>query len=401
VSRETVIQDLKKYRQKHPNEAGVVDRLVEFVREQEDCFERSLLQGHVTGSVWLVDPSGLNVLLTHHRKLNKWFQLGGHVDGNSNVLEAARREAEEESGLQHLSVIEPGIFDIDIHLIPGRKLEPEHYHYDIRYAFQALGSTEYHVSAESLDLKWVPIDQIREYTTEESMLRMAEKWKATQTMNSQQTQAEILESIIRARKTDKITCEIEDRRPVPDERQKHGKATVLHSLEVAGWAPFHYPSNDKNIHEPWRAYVLWDDEVSQLLRELTNEHRFKQSKLQKLTAACSALVLVTWIPEQRAEIKEENRNKINEENLAAAAAMVQNFLLMLTAHGMSNYWSSGGDLGKSDVFEILGIPKQQRLIAAVFIEYNDMKNLQPHKTCAPGKHRDKRSTNWIQQTRIH
>ena len=178
MSRESIIQDLETYRLKYPDEAGVVDRFIEFVSVYEDCFERSLLEGHITGSAWLVDPSGGNVLLTHHRKLNKWFQLGGHADGNSNVLDAAKREAEEESGLKKLSVIDQGIFDIDIHLIPGRKLEPEHFHYDIRYAFRALGSTEYSVSAESLDLRWVPINKIQDFTTEESMLRMARKWIA-------------------------------------------------------------------------------------------------------------------------------------------------------------------------------------------------------------------------------
>jgi len=180
MSRERIIQDLKNYQLKYPNEASVVDRFVEFVNKHEDCCERSLLEGHVTASAWLVNRSGNHVLLTHHRKLNKWFQLGGHTDGNTNVLEAAKREAEEESGLNHLSVIMPAIFDIDIHLIPDRESEPEHYHYDIRYALQALGSTDYSVSAESLDLKWVPIGQIREYTTEKSMLRMAQKWKDLQ-----------------------------------------------------------------------------------------------------------------------------------------------------------------------------------------------------------------------------
>lgn len=155
----------------------MVDRFVGFVLEHEDCFERTLLQGHITGSAWVVDPSGSKVLLTHHRKLNKWLQLGGHADGHSNVLEVAKREAEEESGLKELSVIESGIFDVDIHVIPARKLEPEHFHFDIRFAFQAMGDTDYAVSAESLDLKWVPIDQIRDYTTEASMLRMAQKWK--------------------------------------------------------------------------------------------------------------------------------------------------------------------------------------------------------------------------------
>lgn len=219
-------------------------------------------------------------------------------------------------------------------------------------------------------------------------------------MNHQQNQPEILESIIRARKTDKITCAIEDRRPVPAEIQLEYNKIVLHSLEVAGWAPFHYPSNDKNIQEPWRAYALWDEDVSELLRELTNKDRFRQSKLQQLTAACSALVLVTWISEDRMDIKEENKTKINEENLAATAAMVQNFLLMLTAHGMSNYWSSGGDLGKPEVFKLLGIPDGQRLMAAVFIEYKEMNQLQASRTCAPGKHRDKRSTRWIQPVRV-
>lgn len=177
MNRENVIQDLIKYRLKHPNEASVVDRLIQFVSEHEDCFERNLLQGHVTGSAWVVDRSGTNVLLTHHRKLNRWLQLGGHADGNSNTLEVAKREAEEESSLKGLSVVGSGIFDVDIHLIPGREREPEHFHYDIRYAFRALGGSKYSVSAESLDLKWIPISQISDFTQEESMLRMAQKWK--------------------------------------------------------------------------------------------------------------------------------------------------------------------------------------------------------------------------------
>src|SRR5688500_13307290 len=70
-----------------------------FVRSTPAGFGRSHTLGHITGAAWLVDAEGRRVLLTHHRKLNKWLQLGGHADGEADVRAVALREAEEESGL--------------------------------------------------------------------------------------------------------------------------------------------------------------------------------------------------------------------------------------------------------------------------------------------------------------
>jgi 8-oxo-dGTP pyrophosphatase MutT (NUDIX family) len=64
-----------------------------------DPFTRERLEGHFTGSAWLVSGDGLRVLLTHHRKLGRWLQLGGHADGDRDLARVALREAEEESGL--------------------------------------------------------------------------------------------------------------------------------------------------------------------------------------------------------------------------------------------------------------------------------------------------------------
>ncbi len=151
-------------------------RVLEFVREHPDCFERSLAAGHVTGSAWIVDAARTHALLTHHAKLGLWLQPGGHCDGDSNVLRVALREAAEESGLTELAPLLGGaIFDVDAHEIPARKNEPAHVHYDIRYALRADRSRPLQISAESRDLRWVPLDEIAGLNTDESVLRMVRK----------------------------------------------------------------------------------------------------------------------------------------------------------------------------------------------------------------------------------
>ena len=148
----------------------------EFALAHRDCFERSCVPGHFTGSAWLVDANGARVLLTHHRKLNRWLQLGGHADGDPNLARVALREAEEESGLHDLEV-EPGIFDLDRHEIPARANEPAHWHYDVRFVVHALGSDAFTISDESHALAWREIaDLAAGSSVDESVQRMARKW---------------------------------------------------------------------------------------------------------------------------------------------------------------------------------------------------------------------------------
>jgi len=149
-----------------------------FLDEAERPFDREHVPGHFTGSAWLVSADGEKVLLTHHRKLNRWLQLGGHADGDSDLAAVALREAHEESGLTRLRV-EPDIFDVDRHWIPERKNEPGHWHHDVRYVVWAMADEAFVVSDESLELAWVPIRTLAEASdTDESLRRMAHKWLA-------------------------------------------------------------------------------------------------------------------------------------------------------------------------------------------------------------------------------
>jgi len=177
MNRKPLLEKLAAYQPFEDSDKGARQRLTDFVNEHSDCFERSLKVGHVTGSVWLVDDTGQNVLLTHHRKLNIWIQLGGHCDGESDTVAVALREAQEESGIMALKVLSEDIFDLDIHPIPARGDEPEHFHYDVRYVIQTQGNTNFVVSEESHDLAWIPIEKLSDYSQETSMLRMGRKWQ--------------------------------------------------------------------------------------------------------------------------------------------------------------------------------------------------------------------------------
>jgi len=128
----------------------------------------------VTGSAFVLSPDRQAVLLTHHRKLNRWLQLGGHCDGIADARFVAMKEAYEESGLARVRLLSQDVFDVDIHEIPARDPEPAHLHYDVRYLMVAeAGSVS--VSSESLDLAWVPLADLERYSKADSVLRMRDR----------------------------------------------------------------------------------------------------------------------------------------------------------------------------------------------------------------------------------
>jgi 8-oxo-dGTP pyrophosphatase MutT (NUDIX family) len=156
-------------------EALAVDETIAFVEANPDCLLRTCAPGHLTGSSWIVSPDRRRTLLTHHRKLGKWLQLGGHADGDPDILAVALREAREESGLSHLRIVSPALFDVDRHWIPARGAEPGHWHHDLRFLIEADPAEPLTLSSESKELSWVDVAAVGALNPDESLARMVRK----------------------------------------------------------------------------------------------------------------------------------------------------------------------------------------------------------------------------------
>jgi 8-oxo-dGTP pyrophosphatase MutT (NUDIX family) len=173
-TRADLIRFFSEYKSAYTEESGFISDFLNLLKAP-DCYERTHLPGHITGSAWITTPERDHVLLVHHAKLNRWLQPGGHADGDENVLRVASREAEEETGLKNFRIVSELPFDVDIHLIPQRKDFPAHHHYDIRFLIEASRDEKIIVSEESHDVKWIELTELESYTTEKSVLRMKAK----------------------------------------------------------------------------------------------------------------------------------------------------------------------------------------------------------------------------------
>ena len=157
-------------------EVPMLARIIEFITDEPDCFQRELLKGHITASALITNEENTAVILLHHKKLNIWVQPGGHADGDSNVLGVALKEALEETGLETLYPLSQDIFDVDIHWIPEGKV-PGHWHYDIRFILQASADSSIVSNDESLSVIWAKPADVLKRTQEKSMLRLIKKWQ--------------------------------------------------------------------------------------------------------------------------------------------------------------------------------------------------------------------------------
>lgn len=198
---------------------------------------------------------------------------------------------------------------------------------------------------------------------------------------------------IRSRKTLKLRVNPEN--PLPVSKGEDFKKTIEEIIELAGKAPFHYESDERQRSnklagvEPWRFHILDGKNCRSFLRDLNQDKPMKAPEgIRQMLASADALILTTWLPERsRKQSRRFYPNLKNMEHIAASGAAIQNLLLAATSRGINVYWSSGGIIRKSKALEYLGIPKHEILLGAVFLFPDEFPEETETKT---GKNADKR-----------
>nr|WP_219636627.1 NUDIX hydrolase [Streptomyces sp. AJS327] len=137
-----------------------------------DAMWRSCAAGHLTASALVVDPERERVVLTLHRKLRLWLQMGGHCEpGDRSLAGAASREAAEESGIAGLRLLPGGPVRLDRHHTPCA------WHLDVQYAALAPSGAVAEISEESLDLRWYAYEEVAA-VADDSVVRLLEATRA-------------------------------------------------------------------------------------------------------------------------------------------------------------------------------------------------------------------------------
>lgn len=137
-----------------------------------DGMWKACADGHVTASALVIDPSRERVLLTLHKKLRMWLQMGGHCEPVDETLaRAALREGTEESGIAGLALLAAWPRAVDRHHTPCA------WHLDVQYAAVAPPGAVEAISDESLDLRWFPYAEVAD-VADDSVVRLLEATRA-------------------------------------------------------------------------------------------------------------------------------------------------------------------------------------------------------------------------------
>lgn len=180
-----LVAALERHRGSEPREENDRIRMIAFARSHPDPFDRTTPEGHFTGSGLVMSEDGTAVLLLHHSKLRLWLQPGGHGEpGETRGESVAAREVTEETGLSpklHPTAGRP--FDVDIHKIPARIVDPEHEHLDLRYLFVADPAEPLRMEAPEAGtdsiagplLRWFEVDEALAMDLDPGLKRMIRK----------------------------------------------------------------------------------------------------------------------------------------------------------------------------------------------------------------------------------
>lgn len=156
------------------NEQEAIDQklVLEFMKSNSDCLDRTNLVGHLTTSIWTVNKERTKTLMVYHNIYDSWSWIGGHADGEEKLSEVAMRELQEETGVKNARLVSEDIFSLEVIPVSGHekkgKYVPSHLHLNITYLAEANENEDLTVNVdENKGVKWFAFDEALQASKEE------------------------------------------------------------------------------------------------------------------------------------------------------------------------------------------------------------------------------------------
>ena len=166
-----IVEEIKKYRPCNEQEQRDKAVILAFLENNEDAFLRSNLLAHMTASSWIVNPERTKTLMVYHNIYDSWSWIGGHADGETDLLSVALREAREETGIAHVRPVSPEIFSLEVLTVDGHEKRgeyvPSHLHLNVTYLLEAEESDTLHIcKEENSGVAWFTLEKALKASTE-------------------------------------------------------------------------------------------------------------------------------------------------------------------------------------------------------------------------------------------
>lgn len=161
--REALIEQISAYCPVNEQEERDKELILHCLKTEPDIFSRENRLAHMTASAWIVNEDRTKVLMAYHNIYQSWSWLGGHADGEMDLLKVALKEAREESGICHVKPVSDKIYSLEVLTVDGHRKKgryvSSHLHLNVTYLLQAEETDDLHIKEdENSNVAWFSLD---------------------------------------------------------------------------------------------------------------------------------------------------------------------------------------------------------------------------------------------------
>ena len=173
MNRQELLNQIEYYTPFNEQEETDKQLILNWIKNEKDAFLRENKIAHITASAWVVNKDRSKVLMVYHNIYHSWSWLGGHADGETDLLAVALREVKEEAGISHVSPVSEEIFSLESLTVDGHvkkgKYVSSHLHLNVTYLLEA-------DSEEAVSIKADENSGVAWFSPEEALKKSTEPW---------------------------------------------------------------------------------------------------------------------------------------------------------------------------------------------------------------------------------